>query len=151
MRYLLAVSTLLASVSCVKVDYLRYIGRQDWPTGSAFIREVEGMDVFEGLPSKPYRVIGLIDVYAGDPFKNAPALKKVKQHFQDAGADAMIWLSDRVVSSGSLKMGNAFKEAASLDTGRSSQPEILVTSTSEYTRTSARYGLRSTLLLIQWE
>lgn len=44
-------------VGCVRVEYLEYRGIQAWPTGSAFVQKVEGVDVYEGLPNRTYEVI----------------------------------------------------------------------------------------------
>lgn len=137
--------------SCVKVEYREYRGLQDWPTGSAFVGRVEGVEVYEGLPQRPYEVVGLIDVYSGDPFESDSATKEVLELVDVKDAHALIWLSDRIVASGSLHMGNALKQPASIDTGRSSQPQMLITNVGQYTRTTTKRVLRSTLLLIQWK
>jgi hypothetical protein len=46
-------------------------------------------------------------------------------------------------------MGADSKDPASLDTGRSSQPEIVVTNVSQYTHTQYKKSLRSSLLLVK--
>ena len=138
---------------CIRVEYLEYRGVQAWPTGSAFVQKVEGVDVYEGLPNRAYEVIGLIDVYDDKPFflddsTKSKVLKITKEHT----ADAVVWLSDRTLSSGSLKMGpQNMTDPASLDTGRSSQPEVVVTNVSQYTATSYKKSLRSSLLLVKWK
>ena len=138
---------------CVRVEYLEYQGVQEWPTGSAFVGSVEDVEVevYEGLPQRPYEVIGLVDVYDDDPFTDSKARKEIMEFVDAEEADALIWLSDRVVASGSLIMGRTTKGPASVDTGRSSQPEMTVTNVNQYVATSRRKVLRSTLLLIRWK
>lgn len=150
-RFGLVLVVTLFVPSCVKVEYREYRGLQDWPTGSSFVGRVEGVEVYEGLPQRPYEVIGLIDVYSSDPFGSSQTTKKVLDLVDMKDAHAVIWLSNRIVSTGSLYMGNIQKEPASIDTGRSSQPEMLITSIGQYTRTTTKKVLRSTLLLIQWK
>ena len=137
--------------SCVRVEYREYRGLQDWPTGSAFVGRVEGVEVYEGLPHRSYEVVGLVDVYSEDPFGNSQATKKVLELVDAKDAHAVIWLSNRIVASGSLHMGSALKQPAEIDSGRSSQPEVLITKIGQYTYTSTKRALRSTLLLIQWK
>jgi len=152
MRYFgLALTLAVLVPGCVRVEYCAYRGRQDWPTGSAFVGRVEGIEVFEGLPQRPYEVIGLVDVYADEPFVDHHATKKVLEYVKNKDADALIWLSDRVVSSGSLRMESETKDPASIDTGRSSQPEMVITNVNQYVQTSRTERLRSTLLLIRWK
>ncbi|MBI5765065.1 MAG: hypothetical protein HZA51_16240 [Planctomycetes bacterium] len=142
----------LLSLGCTRVDYLSYCGIQEWPTGSAFVQSVDNTDVYEGLPDKPYTVVGLIDVYDDQPFfLNNDVKKKVLKMASDHKADALVWLSDRAVSSGSLRMRENERAAATLDTGRSSQPEMVVTHANQYVSTSYRKSLRSSLLVIKWK
>ena len=150
-RFGLVLAVTIFLPSCVRVEYREYRGLQDWPTGSAFVGRVEGVEVYEGLPQRPYEVVGLVDVYSSDPFGNSEATKKVLDLVDMKDAHALIWLSDRIVTSGSLHMGSTLEKAASIDTGRSSQPEMLITNVGQYTRTSTKRVLRSTLLLIQWK
>lgn len=147
---LFAVVLTLPVIGCVRVEYLEYCGPQEWPTGSAFIKSVDGVTVYEGLPQRPYKVIGLVDVYADDPFEDSKAREKVLELFKKEEADALLWLSDRVIASGSLSMESKAAEAAAVDTGRSTQPEKMITRVSQYVATSTRKILRSTLLLIVW-
>ncbi len=143
---------LLLLCGCVRVEYLDYRGVQAWPTGSAFVQDVDGMPVYEGLPEKPYDVVGLVDVYDDQPFFHSDSTKKkVLDQARKHHADAIVWLSDRTVSSGSLKMIPEEKVAALLDTGRSSQPEMVVTHVSQYVATTYKKSLRSSLLLVRWK
>lgn len=153
MKRTLPLVTIVFLVGCVRVEYLEYRGVQAWPTGSAFVQKVEGVDVYEGLPNRAYEVIGMIDVYDDKPFFHDDATRsKVLKIAKEHNADAVVWLSDRTFSSGSLKMGpENSKDAASLDTGRSSQPEMFVTNVSQYTQTSYKKSIRSSLLLVKWK
>jgi len=151
MRYIAALMVIgLGSTGCVRVDYLEYRGSQKWPTGSAFVRTIKGVEVYEGLPQRPYQVIGLLDVFQSDPFAGAAARNKIMKIVEDRNVQAIIWLSDRLVSSGSLIMDDDVREAASVDTGRSTQPEIVITRVQQYASRTVRKPLRSTLLLIRW-
>lgn len=151
MRALIPAFVLFVGVGCVRVEYLDYRGVQAWPTGSAFVQDVDGTPVYEGLPEKPYDVIGLIDVYDDKPFFHSDSTKKkVLEFAKEHHADAIIWLSDRTVSSGSLKMLPEERNAALLDTGRSSQPEMLITNVSQYQAIQYKKALRSSLLLVKW-
>jgi hypothetical protein len=139
-------------VGCTRVEYLDYRGVQSWPMGSAFVQDVDGVDVYEGLPERPYRVIGLIDVYDDKPFYHDERVRaKVMEITHDRNADAIVWLSDRTVTSGSTSMlQEEGALAASLDTGRSSQPEMIVTNILQSRSTQYKKTLRSSLLLIKW-
>lgn len=143
----------LSLVGCTRVEYLEYRGVQAWPKGSAFVQDVDGVDIFEGLPNRDYDVIGLVDVYDDKPFFHDGTTKdKVLKIAKEHKADAIVWLSDRTVSSGSLKMGTEHnRDATLLDTGRSSQPEMVITNVSQYTATSYKKSLRSSLLLVRWK
>jgi hypothetical protein len=48
-------------------------------------------------------------------------------------------------------MGDHTVDPASLDTGRSSQPEIVITDVRQHTATSYKKALRSSLLLVKWK
>lgn len=141
----------ILAIGCVRVDYLDYRGSQEWPTGSAFVRLIADIEVYEGLPQRPYEVIGIIDVFDDDPFDNDYARKKILQFVESEGADALIWLSDRIVASGALNMGDQIREPATVDTGRSTQPEVMVTRVNQYTAMTTTKLLRSSLLLIKWK
>jgi hypothetical protein len=77
--------------------------------------------------------------------------KRVLDITKEHNADAIVWLSDRTVSSGSLKMAKDTVSNASLDTGRSSQPEIIISEVSQSIWTTYRKALRSSLLLVKWK
>lgn len=137
---------------CTRIEYLDYRGNQDWPTGSAFVQTIDGMEVYEGLPNCDYEVVGLIDVYDDKPFYQDSTVKsKVIELAKDHKASAILWLSDRTVSTGHLKMKKQKTDPASVDTGRSSQPEIVVSNVSQSTVTSYKKSLRTSLLLIRWK
>ena len=141
----------LVAAGCVRIEHLPYSGTQEWPTGSAFIRLVEDMKVFEGLPDRPYEVLGLIDIYSSKPFyRDRDVCRRILEIARDYEADALLSLSDRTVSSGFFKVGSQEADASLVDSGRSSQPEMIVTRVSQYTATSAKKSLRSTVLMIQW-
>lgn len=151
MRVFIPIVVLLSCVGCVRVEYLDYRGVQAWPTGSAFVQDIDGTPVYEGLPEKPYDVIGLVDVYDDKPFFHSDSVKKdVLEIAKEHSADAIVWLSDRTVSSGSLRMVPEERSAAMLDTGRSSQPEMLITNASQYQSIQYKKSLRTSLLLIRW-
>lgn len=155
-----------------RVEFMQYRGVQNWPTGSAFVRAVKGMEVYEGLPDRPYEVVGLIDIYDNKPFFfNASATKDVLDYARNNNANALVWLSKRVVTSGSLRMAEADRDPAEIDTGRSTQPLVIRTqgsaSGTEFTTQSGniRSGnssmqyredvwvepQRSTVLAVRWK
>jgi hypothetical protein len=71
------------------------------------------MEVYEGLPDRLYEVVGLIDVYDNKPFFfSDSATKQVLDYAQKNNANALVWLSKRVVMSGSLGMDEANREPA---------------------------------------
>lgn len=154
---LVSLALVLGCCGCTRVEYLEYRGIQQWPIGSAFVQDVDGVDVFEGLPDKAYTVIGMIDVYDDKPFfLSDDTKKKVLKLAQEHEADALVWLSDRAVTSGSLRMADQSRDPATLDTGRSSQPEVLVTNVNAYNNnaysaTQYKKALRSSLLLVKWK
>jgi hypothetical protein len=151
MRVLIPAVLLFIGVGCVRVEYLDYRGVQAWPTGSAFVQDVDGTPVYEGLPERPYDVIGLVDVYDDQPFFHSDSTKKkVLEIAKEHSANAIVWLSDRTVSSGSLKMNPEERAPAMLDTGRSSQPELLITNVSQYQAIQYKKSLRTSLLLVKW-
>lgn len=142
---------LLALVGCTRVEYLEYRGEQAWPTGSAFVQTIDGIEVYEGLPGRAYDIVGLVDVYDDKPFYHDDSTRrKVISMARAHGGDAIIWLSDRTVSSGYLRMGPKRADAAALDTGRSTQPEMIVTNANQNVATSYKKTLRSSLLLAKW-
>ena len=137
---------------CVRVEFMEYRGRQDWPTGSAFVRQVEGnedIDLYEGLPSEPYKVIGLVDVYDSDPLGTG-SRGKVVELVRFHNADALLWLSARAVSSGFLLMGETDHPSAIIDAGRSTQPTATISS-KDQTASAKVDSFRSTLLLIRFK
>lgn len=151
MRRVIPVVLLFSCMGCVRVEYLDYRGVQAWPTGSAFVQDVDGTPVYEGLPERPYDVIGLVDVYDDQPFFHSDSVKKkVLELTNEHAADAIVWLSDRTVSSGSLKMNPEDRAPAMLDTGRSSQPELLITNANQYQSIQYKKSLRTSLLLVKW-
>lgn len=123
---------MLLATGCVRVEYLDYQGKQAWPTGSAFVSTVDNIKVYEGLPQVPYEVIGLIDVYDESPFDEVSARSQIVRHVRAQDGDALIWLSDRLVASGSVLMGELDRSPVTVDAGRSSDSI-------------------STLLLIRWK
>jgi len=142
----------LSLTGCTRIEYLEYRGTQDWPTGSAFVQNIDGVEVYEGLPPCAYRVVGLVDVYDEKPFYlNSAVRSKVVDLAKEHNADAIIWLSDRTISTGVFKQNKRESDPASLDTGRSSQPEIIISNVSQSTVTSYKKSLRSSLLLVQWK
>ena len=151
MRFWVPGVMLFLCAGCVRVEYLDYRGVQAWPTGSAFVQDVDGIPVYEGSPERPYDVVGLVDVYDDQPFFHSDSVKKkVLELTKEHAANAIVWLSDRTVSSGSLKMIPEERAAAMLDTGRSSQPELLITNASQYQSIQYKKSLRTSLLLIKW-
>ena len=64
--------SLLLLAGCASTDYYPYSGIQkEWPTGdSSFTKEVKGVQFIQGLPSKPYTILGkfqfLEDVHEAD-------------------------------------------------------------------------------------
>jgi hypothetical protein len=123
-----------------------------WPQGSAFVHNVEGVDVLEGLPNREYTVVSLIDVYDDKPFYHDSTTRdRVIALSREHGADAIVRLSDRTVSSGYLKMMHNEVNPASVDTGRSSQPEVVITNVTRDTAMSYKKVLRSSLLLVKWK
>jgi hypothetical protein len=67
------------------------------------------------------------------------------------GAHGILRLTDRTVTSGSLKTATVSADASSVDTGRSSQPEMSVANVSQYAARSHKKALRSSLLSIRWK
>jgi hypothetical protein len=154
MRNLAVVSlvSLVAVIGCTRIEYLEYRGDQSWPTGSAFIQTIDGVDVYEGLPPCTYDVIGLIDIYDEKAFYLDSAIRsKVICLAKTHGADAIIWLSDRTISTGFFEQNKHKTDQSSVDTGRSSQPEILISNVNQSTVTSYKKSLRSSLLLVRWK
>jgi hypothetical protein len=152
MKQIISALILVLLVGCTRIEYLEYRGPQAWPTGSAFVQEIEDIEIYEGLPSCNYDVVGLIDVYNEKPFYQDDTIcKKVLKLVKEHGGDAILLLSDRTISSGYLKMGQVHKEAASIDTGRSNQPEMIVTNMTNDVATSYKKSLRSSLFVIKWK
>ena len=151
---------LLAAGCGPRVEFMQYRGVQNWPVGGAFVRVVDGMDVYEGLPDKPYEVVGLIDIYDNKPFfQNAFATHDVLECAKKNNASALVWLSKRAIMSGSLSMTEAGREPAEIDTGHSTQPLVIrVRSRGGSNGDSVRFAedvwvepQRSTVLAIRWK
>ena len=159
--WLCLTGALLLAAGCgPRVEFMQYRGAQDWPTGGAFVRVVSGMDVYEGLPDKPYEVVGLIDIYDNKPFfQNAFATHDVLEHAKKNNANALVWLSKRAIMSGSLRMAEAAHEPAEIDAGHSTQPLVTrVRGSATASGDSVRYAedvwvepQRTTLLAIRWK
>ncbi len=157
--------SMVAMTGCgPQVEFLQYRGPQNWPTGSAFVRVVEGVEVYEGLPDRPYEVLGIIDIWHNQPFfANASATRDVLDYVKKNNGSAVVWLSKRLITSGSLLMEKASCGAAEIDTGHSTQPLIARTrgTSSAYSTdrgTSIHYQedawvepQRSTLLVVRWK
>ena len=137
---------------CTRIEYLEYRGDQEWPTGSAFVQVIDGVEVYEGLPPCSYKVVGLVDVYDEKPFYLDNTVRsKVVKLAEEHKADAIIWLSDRTICTGFLERNKRKTDPTSVDTGRSSQPEVVISDISRSTVTSYKKSLRSSLLLVQWK
>jgi len=145
-------AALVLGTGCTPVAYLQYHGAQGWPTGAGFALYVDKVPVYVGLPNKPYDVVGLIDVYDDKPFFLDDSTKsRVLKLVKDNKGDALIWLNDRTISSGSFRIGALKADPVRIDAGGSTQPEVIVTHGDE--QHSERYvrQLRSSLLVIKWK
>jgi len=141
-----------AGTGCTPVAYLQYQGAQGWPTGSGFVLYVDEVPVYEGLPSKTYEVVGLIDVYDSKPFFLDDSTKaKVLKLLKKNKGDALVWLNDRTVTSGSCSVGAQKAQPVHINSGGSSQPELVAIRGDEHRSESYVQRLRSTLLVIKWK
>ena len=98
MKLILSVlSFSLLFTGCATMDYTAYQGQQrNWPTATgAFVKEVAGIPVYHGLPTKPYHVLGIINaVDAGDV--------ALARRCRTLGGDAIIITDSRTFDGGTL-------------------------------------------------
>ena len=85
--------TIAFLTGCTTAKFLSYTGEQtEWPTSPGAMTEtVDGVTVYHGLPSKPYNVLGQLDLTQNH--KLAPgAIQKAATVAKEHGADAIIVL-----------------------------------------------------------
>lgn len=83
----------LAFAGCTTSHFIPYTGAQsDWPTSpGAMMETIDGIPVYHGLPSKPYSVLGEVEI--AQQTKLAPStLGKAASEAKAHGADAVIVL-----------------------------------------------------------
>lgn len=131
---------------CSQIGWRDYRGPQAWATGGAFVSDLDGLPLYEGLPERPYEVIGMIEAYDdGDWFRSSANLSRVKKLAQDHDGDALIWLSGRAVSFGVFEQDGEHLGGDRLSAGSDRTAEYL-----ELDLTS-KGGFRDCLLLIRWK
>jgi hypothetical protein len=110
---------LLALTGCASVRYSQYIGDQpENPTSTgAFVRQVKGVPIYQGYPSRPYDIMGRFEI-SGDPDAADAQLAWLAK---EKKADAVLFQNkDRIASgsasthvgnsSGGLSFGSSFSE-----------------------------------------
>ena len=127
-----------------KVEFKPYEGPQSWPTGGAFISDLDGVPLYEGLPHKPYEVIGLLDAYEDEKwFRNSANMAMVKRLVKEHEADALLWLSNRVINVGQTVMVDQNSGLGQVVSGSSAGGRVL--------RAGEPSGFRNSLVLIRFK
>ncbi len=115
LRFLLITLTLAAMLSgCATSDFHQYTGaQQNWPTASgAFVSTKYDVPAYYGPPSRPYIMLGSLDVTTGPPGGNLATRAEDGIEFaagkaKKMGADAIIVQRYGKVQAGSVSMANA--------------------------------------------
>lgn len=96
---------LLLFTGCATATFSPYIGQQqNWPTAQGtFARHVRGIDIFEGLPARPYEVVGRLSIVGEPRSLDSQLAWKVKA----CGGDAAIIGSAQTFTAGSVNTGGA--------------------------------------------
>lgn len=93
-KSLLLLICVLACVGCAAVEYTPYEGSSKWRTASgAFVNRKHGMPIYDGLPPRPYRVIGFINTSAGTSLFSESADASAVRVARGKNADALVLLS----------------------------------------------------------
>ena len=117
---LIAVSLAVALAGCASAEFHEYSGaQQNWPTASgAFVSSKYAVPAYYGLPSRPYIVLGSLDVTTGPPGGNFATREEDGIEFaagkaKKMGADAIIVQRYGKVQAGSVSMASASTESNS--------------------------------------
>lgn len=95
---------LISSVSgCGSVTWRAYHGEQDWATGSGFASETkDGLQIYEGLPDRPYNVLGLVEAQGPANFITRPMHQdRMRKLIREHGGDGMIIIGRELIRTGS--------------------------------------------------
>lgn len=112
------VLAVLVTTGCQFNRYTGYVGeQQDWPTAKGgFAEEYKGITIFRGLPSKPYLVIGKLEMNV-PPVLRFRVAKEAALDAKKRGADAIIVMEEGVEHVGSNSSFNANTTANTTFTG----------------------------------
>jgi hypothetical protein len=93
----------MLGAGCGRVTWRDYHGPQDWATGSGFSSKTEdGLSIFEGLPDRPYEVLGIVEAQGpANGFTRPAHQKQMRQLVRDHGGDAMILIGREIIRTGS--------------------------------------------------
>ncbi len=140
------VMSLAAFTGCSQLEWREYRGPQDWATGGAFVSDLDGMPLYEGLPDRPYAVVGMIEAYDdGDWFRSAANVDKIKDLAQTHDGDALLWISGRAVTLGEFRQGVRSSGGEGLSAGGDRPADSLELIPGD------RTGFRDCLLMIRWK
>ena len=110
----------LVLFGCASADFHQYTGVQEnWPTASgAFVSTKYDVPAYYGLPSRPYIVLGSLDVTTGPPGGNLATKAEDGIEFaagkaKKMGADAIIVQRYGKVQAGSVAMASASTNSSS--------------------------------------
>lgn len=94
---------LVPIAGCGSVTWRDYHGVQDWATGSGFSSETkDGLNIYEGLPERPYEVLGIVEAQGPASFFTQPAhRKRMHELIREHGGDAMIVIGREIIKTGS--------------------------------------------------
>lgn len=87
----------LLMTGCATLDYMPYEGaQQEWATKpGSFVRRVDGITIYHGLPPAPYNVLGRIVTVDGNDHMLARCA-------QSNHADAVVIIGSKVMDGGSV-------------------------------------------------
>ncbi len=94
---------MLCVTGCGRVTWRDYQGRQDWAIGSGFCSQTkDGLLIFEGLPGRPYEVLGIVEAEGpANAFTQPAHRKQMRQLIRDHDGNAMIIVGREVIRTGS--------------------------------------------------
>lgn len=91
------------STGCGHVTWRDYHGPQDWATGAGLSSHAkDGLIIYEGLPDRPYQVLGIVEAQGPANIFTQPAHReRMHKLIQEHGGDAMIIVGRELVRTGS--------------------------------------------------
>lgn len=126
MQKLLSLVLALVCAGCAAVEFTPYEGTSQWRTASgSFVNRKHGMPIYDGLPPRPYRVIGFISTSVGDGFLRESTDAAAVRVARERQADALVLLTKGKELAGVAGVTNVLPTGYSLTATSFSAPSYL--------------------------